>query len=655
MSFLVLLIWLVGVADAATLAVLPLDRAAASEEYDGLGKALAGMLVSDLSKVPGLELVERDRLQALMDEMKLAETGFLDEATAQKLGSGVGARFVLTGSYSVVQDTFVLDARVIEVETGAIKKAADATGAVSDFVTVEKDLVEELVEGLDVEMTSSVRRQVLIDTPTEDFGAFSAWGEGIQRQDEGDLEAAREAYERALQRDPEFLAAQSSLSEVKAMLEAYKQERTEAFHAVYGEMNRAMLEAFPDERSRAMDVEDDMDLVVGFALRLAALENEQRHCQRYQEMWHYLERNDWQVSEPERRDGPDDEGREPGVFSYELPHEAEDRGFQRYERSAGGPEVAEDSVTSRYGSLFESTEAFVWGQRFYGTLRGDVSSGLVAAMEGCYAPVDRLAEVERIEKRLDGAGLLGEQPFREDKGVTNQDFVDLYWAYTHARWIGSSPELKRRTEALLRRVRIDPTKASDVEKARERYVVQHIEYIVRDAGNVQKWKNQRGGLTIEEAQEVARALVDEDTGVYDPTAPLCRWSVGHSQMLAAGYLEGIEDLEPDDWMLINMRAGSGVSWYPTLARSGCVVGVEAEFETLQEVMDFVAVALDSYERGQNATCDGYVRGLAQIHGSLASIPAGAPLPDDYDSMQSWNLLNFYGLADAEGCFQVRGG
>lgn len=266
--------------DASTLAVLPLEKAAASEQYEGLGKALANMLVSDLSKVPGLNLVERARLQELMAEMQLAESGFLDESTAQKLGQGLGARFVLIGSFSVVGQTMALDARIVEVETGSIKRAHDAQGEVSDFVSVEKDLVEGLLEGLEIELSTSVRRKVLIDTPTEEFTAFAAWGEGIEAQDQGDFEAAQKAYEKALNLDPEFDAAQSALAEVRALLENYKAQREERFHAVYGAMNKRMLDSFPDEQSRSMDTPDDMDLMVGWSLRLAALENEGMQCQR---------------------------------------------------------------------------------------------------------------------------------------------------------------------------------------------------------------------------------------------------------------------------------------------------------------------------------------------------------------------------------------
>lgn len=101
-----LLMLLPAVAGARTLAVLPLEQGAGSEEYAGLGQ-------------------------------------------------GLGAELVVTGSYSVVGETFLLDARVIEVESAAVLEAVDASGSIEDFVVVEKDLVEALLDGLEVEMSSS--------------------------------------------------------------------------------------------------------------------------------------------------------------------------------------------------------------------------------------------------------------------------------------------------------------------------------------------------------------------------------------------------------------------------------------------------------------------------------------------------------------------
>ena len=289
LGFLLLFIAAVFAQEPMTLAVMPLDKAAASAEYDGLGKALAGMLVTDLTAVDGLVLVERDRLQSLLAEMELADSGFLDEKTAQKLGSGLGAQFILTGSYSVVGETFVLDARVIEVETGTIKKAANASGVITDFVTVEKDLVSALVDGLEVTLTGGALRKLYSQTPTEDFEAFTKYGEGIQRQDEGNYEAAKAAYEAAVTADPEFEAAKSALNEVRGLLESYKTDRSDRFNEAYVKMNDGVLAFVPAQKVVGTSTPE----VVDFAIRITALANMEQDCTRWQEMMAYGESRGW--------------------------------------------------------------------------------------------------------------------------------------------------------------------------------------------------------------------------------------------------------------------------------------------------------------------------------------------------------------------------
>src|SRR5262245_2763588 len=62
-----------------------------------LGRGLPALVVSDLSHVRRLRLVERGRLQALIDEMKLAASGRVDPATGARSGHLVGAGQVVEG------------------------------------------------------------------------------------------------------------------------------------------------------------------------------------------------------------------------------------------------------------------------------------------------------------------------------------------------------------------------------------------------------------------------------------------------------------------------------------------------------------------------------------------------------------------------------
>jgi len=143
------LLFVSGVSAAdTTIAVLLLQQGASSDAYEGLGRALAGMLLADLPGVDGLVLVERARLDAVVSEIDLSKTGFLDPSTAQKLGKGLGAQDVVIGSWSVVRGRFLMDARLVEVHSGRVVKAAKADGDEKDFVAVEKQVVRVALAGL---------------------------------------------------------------------------------------------------------------------------------------------------------------------------------------------------------------------------------------------------------------------------------------------------------------------------------------------------------------------------------------------------------------------------------------------------------------------------------------------------------------------------
>src|SRR2546423_508442 len=93
------------------------DRA----DYDGVGKGLADMLITDMSQNPNVRVVERERIQSLLTEQALTKQGTIDPQTAIKLGKIVGAQYMITGAFlSDGKGNYVLTARSINVETSAI-------------------------------------------------------------------------------------------------------------------------------------------------------------------------------------------------------------------------------------------------------------------------------------------------------------------------------------------------------------------------------------------------------------------------------------------------------------------------------------------------------------------------------------------------------
>ena len=78
-------------ADIKTVAISYFDNTSGLEEYNPLSKGLADMLITDLSNVKSIQIVEREKLESLLQEIDLGESKFMDPSTAQKLGKGLGA------------------------------------------------------------------------------------------------------------------------------------------------------------------------------------------------------------------------------------------------------------------------------------------------------------------------------------------------------------------------------------------------------------------------------------------------------------------------------------------------------------------------------------------------------------------------------------
>jgi len=127
-----------------TVAILYMDYTGKDESLAVLKKGLAQMLISDLSTVPTVQIVERDRLQDIMDELQLGTTAKIDPATANKLGKLLGAKYLVLGGFFDLMGTLRVDARLVEVETGKVIRSFGAQGKDDGFLDIEQRLVGEL-------------------------------------------------------------------------------------------------------------------------------------------------------------------------------------------------------------------------------------------------------------------------------------------------------------------------------------------------------------------------------------------------------------------------------------------------------------------------------------------------------------------------------
>lgn len=141
-------------------AVLRFDNHTGDPQYDHLGRAMAGMLTSDLSVLEGIRLLERERLEDIIKELELQQSALVDPATAGKVGRIVGADYVVLGAFVAIEPEMRLDGRIARAETGEIVATAEAKGHRDRFFELQEGLADQVVQGLRLVLSEEDRRRL---------------------------------------------------------------------------------------------------------------------------------------------------------------------------------------------------------------------------------------------------------------------------------------------------------------------------------------------------------------------------------------------------------------------------------------------------------------------------------------------------------------
>lgn len=73
--------------------------------YSGVGRDLADMLTNELASTGAFDMVERAKLDAVLDEQDLAAAGRVDPSTAARVGELVGAQYIVTGTVTAYEES----------------------------------------------------------------------------------------------------------------------------------------------------------------------------------------------------------------------------------------------------------------------------------------------------------------------------------------------------------------------------------------------------------------------------------------------------------------------------------------------------------------------------------------------------------------------
>ena len=201
------------------IAILYFDNSG-DASLEKLKKGLADMLITDLSTVKSLSIVERARLEEILKEQKMSNSKSFDPATASKIGKLLGAEVILTGGFFEMMGTFRVGARFIDVQTGKILKSDGVEGETAKFFSLEKQLVNKIITNLNVKLSVDEQSSINKSAKEEEisFQGAKIYSKALEAIDKDKPEEALENINVVLIENSGFAPARTQSIKINNML-----------------------------------------------------------------------------------------------------------------------------------------------------------------------------------------------------------------------------------------------------------------------------------------------------------------------------------------------------------------------------------------------------------------------------------------------------
>jgi TolB-like protein len=204
-----------------TMAVMNFDNRSSTGEWQWLGKGLTDMIITDMSASEQLMVVERERLNEIIAEIQLTKAGVVDSSIADQVGHLAKVDWVLFGSFLKEGDHLKIEAHILDLKTQKLLRVEWVEGPAEEVLQLEKRLVQQLLERLDIPITEEERRSIMY-VPTDSISAFEHYCRQLDFFDNGQWFDALLECRLAVRDDPMFIKARARLAELYAELDRHE-------------------------------------------------------------------------------------------------------------------------------------------------------------------------------------------------------------------------------------------------------------------------------------------------------------------------------------------------------------------------------------------------------------------------------------------------
>ncbi len=188
-----------------SVAVLPFANMSGDPENEYFSDGLTEELIHLLTKVEGLQVPARTTVFALKGK----------EMDIRQVGQQLGVRNVLDGSVRKAGNRLRITAQLVEVDGGFQLWSETYDRELEDVFAIQDEIAQSIVSALEVSL-SPTEKLAVQTAHTTDVQAYDYYLRGLgyfRRRTQEDFEAAREAFSRALDIDPDYAPAWAGLAD----------------------------------------------------------------------------------------------------------------------------------------------------------------------------------------------------------------------------------------------------------------------------------------------------------------------------------------------------------------------------------------------------------------------------------------------------------
>ncbi|HXH67826.1 MAG TPA: protein kinase [Candidatus Limnocylindrales bacterium] len=192
-----------------SVAVLYFENLSAAKEDEYLRDGITEDIITELSKIRGLNTFSRPTVLAFRDKA----------ATPSQVGNVLRAAFVLTGTLRRAGNRLRITTQLVDTQTEFPLWSERYDREMKDVFEVQDEIARKIAEALRVTL-SQQELEDLATKPTENLQAYDLYLRGkryARRQTRQDLEFALQMFENAVTMDPSFALAYAACANACAM------------------------------------------------------------------------------------------------------------------------------------------------------------------------------------------------------------------------------------------------------------------------------------------------------------------------------------------------------------------------------------------------------------------------------------------------------